>query len=203
MSTKALELATVARVGTGAAGPRHLLWFHLESISHLLWPIAWGAFIAVVALAVLVVLRVCATRRVLAQRAGFVQLPTDTFAPTRDAIRGWGQVLAGTRRLIRGRWTRRARAVRIVLGGSPDDSRLVVQLLADPDALRRLRVPWFGEVELRAVDTQPHLVEPLLPDRLERDRRELDGLKARAGDPAAAAQRSPRAARRRRPRGER
>jgi hypothetical protein len=183
----------VPQVRTGAPGPTQLAWFHVESMSHLMGRTAWVVLTAVLALASLALLRIWSTRRVLARRTGFVVLPTDTFAPTRDAIRGWGQVLAGTRRLVRGRWTRRARAVRIVLGGSAEDSRLVVQLHADPDALRRLQVPWFGEVELRRVETEPHLVEPLLPDRLERDQL------AQAG---ADAPKTPRRAspRRRRPR---
>jgi hypothetical protein len=176
----------VPHVRTGAAGPAQLAWFHVESMSQLMWLTAWVVLAALLALAVLAILRICSTRRVLARRTGFVVLPTDTFAPTRDAIRGWGQVLAGTRRLVRGRWTRRARAVRIVLGGSPEDSRLVVQLHADPDALRRLQVPWFGEVELRRVEAEPRLVEPLLPDRLEREdlAQATDGQRATPRQPA-------------------
>ncbi len=137
-----------------------------------------------VVLVLVAVLRAVAVRRRLAARSGFVVLPTDSFAPTPVAVQGWGYQLAGTRRWVRGWWTRRARALRFRIGGAPEDSRMVTVLAADPDALRALRVTPFGEVELRPVGEVASLVEAAMPDRPERAVRGSAGAERAADEEA-------------------
>jgi hypothetical protein len=100
--------------------------------------------------AVLLWLRVRATRRTLASRVSYVVLPTDDFDPSEEAVvRAAGQ-LSRVRRAVLGWLDTRASAVRLRLDSGPD-GRMVYRLQVASRARSVVRSAFtsMGTVELR------------------------------------------------------